>query len=57
MSVNMFQKLRNLILNAGCWWPTPMILAIQVAEIRRITVQSQPEQIVCEILTILKIKG
>jgi hypothetical protein len=27
---------------AGCWWHTPVILAIQEAEIRRIIVQSQP---------------
>jgi hypothetical protein len=29
----------------------PVILAIQEAEIRRITVQSQPRQIVCETLS------
>jgi hypothetical protein len=34
-----------------CWWLTPVILAIQEAEIRRIMVQSQPGQIVCEILS------
>jgi hypothetical protein len=28
------------------WWLTPIILATQEAEIRRITVQSQPRQIV-----------
>jgi hypothetical protein len=27
---------------ARCWWLTPIILATQVAETRRITVQSQP---------------
>jgi hypothetical protein len=26
----------------GCWWLTPIILATQEAEIRRIGVQSQP---------------
>jgi hypothetical protein len=30
---------------------TPTILVTQEAEIRRITVQSQPEQIVCETLS------
>jgi hypothetical protein len=30
------------VLKAGCWWLTPAILATQEAEIRRITVQSQP---------------
>jgi hypothetical protein len=38
--------------NAGCWWLTPVILrTTQEAEIRRITVQSQPGQRVCEILS------
>jgi hypothetical protein len=36
---------------AGHWWLTPVILAIQEAEIRRIMVQSQPGQIVCETLS------
>jgi hypothetical protein len=38
-----FLKIRIL---AGCWWLTPVILATQEAEIRRITVRSQPGQIV-----------
>jgi hypothetical protein len=28
---------------AGCWWLTPVVLATQEAEIRRITVESQPQ--------------
>jgi hypothetical protein len=36
---------------ARCQWLTPIIVATQDAEIRRITVQSQPRQIVCETLS------
>jgi hypothetical protein len=36
---------------AKCWWLTPIILATQEAEIRRIEVQSQPRQIVCKTLS------
>jgi hypothetical protein len=36
---------------AGRWWLTPVMLATQEAEIRRIMVQSQPRQIVCETLS------
>jgi hypothetical protein len=36
---------------AGCRWLTPVVLATQEAEIRRITVRSQPRQIVCEPLS------
>jgi hypothetical protein len=36
---------------AGCWWLTLVILAIQEAEIRRIMVQSQPGQIVHKTLS------
>jgi hypothetical protein len=36
---------------ARCWWLTPVILATQEAEIKRITVQSQPGQTVHETLT------
>jgi hypothetical protein len=35
----------------GRWWLTPVILVIQEAEIRRITVQSQPRQIVHKTLS------
>jgi hypothetical protein len=37
--------------NARHWWLMPGILATQKAEVRRITVQSQPRQIVHEILS------
>jgi hypothetical protein len=37
--------------NPGCWWLTPVRPATQKAEIRRIKVQSQPGQIVCETLS------
>jgi hypothetical protein len=36
---------------AGCQWLTPVILATQEAEIRRISVQSQLRQIVCKTLS------
>jgi hypothetical protein len=36
---------------ARCWWLTPVILATQEVEIRRITVRSQPGQIVHQILS------
>jgi hypothetical protein len=35
----------------GCWRRTPVILVTQEAEIRRITVQSQPGQIVHKTLS------
>jgi hypothetical protein len=43
--------LLELFVNARRWWFMPVILATQKAEIRRIMVQSQPEQIVPETLS------
>jgi hypothetical protein len=37
--------------SAWCWWITPVILASQEAEIRRIVVQGPPRQIVQETLS------
>jgi hypothetical protein len=36
---------------AGCWWLTPVILATQEAEIRKIEIRSQPGQTVRETLS------
>jgi hypothetical protein len=36
---------------AGGQWITPVILATQETEIRRIAIRSQPGQIACEILS------
>jgi hypothetical protein len=42
-SAKIYMKSKNLV---GCWWFTPIILATQEAEIRKIVVRSQPGQIV-----------
>jgi hypothetical protein len=44
-------SLKILGVSAGHLWLTPVILAIWEAEIRRITVRSQPGQTVHEILS------
>jgi hypothetical protein len=51
--VFLIDKFQSIKLNsrAGCPWLTPVILATQKAEIRRIAVQSQHRQIVHEILS------
>jgi hypothetical protein len=41
----------RICMTAEHWWLTPIILATKEAEIRRITVRSQPEQIVWETLS------
>jgi hypothetical protein len=43
----MYKELKE----AGHWWLTFIILATQEAEVRRITVQSQPGQIVSKMLS------
>jgi hypothetical protein len=40
-----------MMFSARCWWLMPVIIATQEAEIRRITVQRQPWQIVPETLS------
>jgi hypothetical protein len=44
--MGLLQDLNKNADQAECWWLTSVILATQEAEIRRITVQSQPGQIV-----------
>jgi hypothetical protein len=46
-----FTGLYNEDDTARHWWLTPVILATQEAEIRKIIVQSQPEQIVLKTLS------
>jgi hypothetical protein len=50
-SDNGFRQLIKRRFFAGCQWPTPIILATQEAEMRRIAVQSQPGQIVYETIS------
>jgi hypothetical protein len=45
------KKVKYVRYLAGHRWLTPVILAAQEADIRRIIVQSQPGQIVCETLS------
>jgi hypothetical protein len=42
---------QEAVVIVGHWWLMPVVLATQQAEIRRITVQSQPRQIVHETLS------
>jgi hypothetical protein len=44
-SIALGLKVKN-VMEARCWWLTPVILATQEADIRKIPVQSQPGQIV-----------
>jgi hypothetical protein len=39
------------VTSAGCWWPMLVILATQEAEIRRISVRSQPGRMVLKTLS------
>jgi hypothetical protein len=49
LAKNVHSKIKEK--GAGLWWLMPVILDIQGAAIRRITVQSQPRQIVYETLS------
>jgi hypothetical protein len=48
---SVFAEWAREVTRAGHWRLTPVILATQEAEIRRMVVRSQPGQIVCEILS------
>jgi hypothetical protein len=43
--------LKDVHIQPGYWWLTPIILTTQEAEIRRIMVKRQPMQIVLKILS------
>jgi hypothetical protein len=45
------QILTRILQEAGHWWLIPIILATQEAEIRRITVGSQPGEIIHKTLS------
>jgi hypothetical protein len=50
-SLILWKKKEKRKKEAGCQWLTPVILATQEADIRRIIVQSQPKPIVLETLS------
>jgi hypothetical protein len=50
-SLNLIEHLLRIVGSAQHWWLTPEILTTQEAEVRRIVVQSQTGQIVCETLS------
>jgi hypothetical protein len=50
-SLGMPSFLISVKISAGCWWLKPVILATQEADLRRITVQGQPGQVVFETLS------
>jgi hypothetical protein len=39
----MIAEFVKTLIHVGHWWLTPVILATQEAEIRRFTIQSQPQ--------------
>jgi hypothetical protein len=51
LSIHPCSVLHKIYQDAGCQWLIPVILATQEAGIKKITVQSQPGQIVQETLS------